>query len=420
MGKLSERVASTWQRRNPKDSPIPRNAYAPAANDALGLVGFRQTDAHMEDNRAVIDYVAPDGTSALKITFDGMHVADVQWEPSEPKLPDRPLGRAPRTFNEFSGEIDRITRQVATEHGNYAHLTGVVVDPNRIDYSGQHDWQGVVHLSKNVTPDILMAAAVRSRGRKLNDDQKRGMWASTHSAVHEGMHAAFPITEQFYEDDINGLMEEALTEELSHLVTIRLLREQGQEDVVRWAADNPFDEAVLGVYGGFRKALDDLLNDAKIAPEEREEFLTHLKMDTKPGDRIAVLAHALGDDEAKVTTRFQRAVEQAQQTNDLSDLQFVPLLEGDGRPGGSERPKVAGEPVGPGDVIVVDGHPTDGARDHPPRAQLDGGGRKRRRRGPRHRPTRDPGDLARRQARLRRPRRPRRPHARAATRRRDD
>ena len=97
-------------------------------------------------------------------------------------------------------------------------------------------------------------------------------------------------------------MEEALNEEYAHVVTARVLQRLNIPEALQAKRDHPESMRVRGAYHYYRAALDDILNLAKVAPEEREDFIRHLRFEVPPcqrarviGERIARVAeHAPG------------------------------------------------------------------------------------------------------------------------------
>lgn len=272
-------------------------------DEALRRAGF--VDVGMEghkhgDHKGLVTfyYLGPDGRSRLTVKYSrgGGEVQDVSWIPVDPYDPGEELRRPPETWQEFTDDMTAYGMRMAKEHGRGATLTGRWrVNHEMTDHVAEHQWDGNVFVAPDIRSGVMSAIAQRKRtGGELSPDMKQGLYASTYSALHEALHGATPTGLASYDPTgPTGILEEALTEEIAPLETIKKLRMQGQHDVAQWAADNPEDYTRLGTYTAYRAALDDVMNEIHVAPEDREEFLYDLKFNVRPGDRMRTLATAL-------------------------------------------------------------------------------------------------------------------------------
>jgi hypothetical protein len=227
---------------------------------------------------------------------------------------------------------------------------------NREDHTGEHMWDGRIELADGIGASIDQAHAAKQAGTIMSPETAAGTYAAFRAGYHEALHAANPITPDEYHRQEGQALEEALTEEQAHVEARRALAEQGMHDVLAWAADNPVHYETVGIYGGYRNGLDELLNAARIPPEDREELIEHLKLDVTPEDRWAALGELMhaADPETFKTAKAGRdaAIAHMRRTGqDMPDV--VPLTVGADLPLGSpSRFRVANGTVGVGSTIM--------------------------------------------------------------------
>ena len=254
--------------------------------------GFLQIDNDTSNDTVSFDYLAPDGVSLLKVSYDkqGAAVKLVSWEPREVEH-KRQLTRPPQTFLEFADDLYAYAHDEGQRLGVTATVGQISAEPpeKNSDHTGIHHWNGDIELGSDVPQNIFEAAVARKRNGTLTPKQMEGVWAATQAGVHEAIHGINPTPIEVYGDGPNMVLEEAMTEELSNVETVKKLLAQGQDDVVQWAANNPTNVKRLGTYAAYRHALAFVLNAAGVEPQDREQFLRNLKFGIPPGERIPML-----------------------------------------------------------------------------------------------------------------------------------
>lgn len=267
--------------------PVFTGALAGPTDDGLRQAGFTHTAASGRE----LAYVAPDGTSELRLRFspDYRTVESVVWKPHHVKDPAKPLSRPVRNWHEFTRELDSEARSMALQHGRRAFLKSIVSDDGYVDHGAETMQDGVMHLGQEFRPSVEALAAARAAGRKPTENELRNAYAATQAGMHEAIHASTPFDVDIYSSPAAASLEEALTEELSHLEAARVLQRRGERDVLRWRANNPLDPKAVGSYRPARAALSRALNHAGIPAEQREGVLRRLLLDTAPADRLPAL-----------------------------------------------------------------------------------------------------------------------------------
>jgi hypothetical protein len=283
-----------------KVPPVTVGASGRATHEALLGAGFNAVRGEQMGPEAHVEYVHGATGSFLSTRYDlnggeGM-VGRGTWNPQEPKVNlDYPLlTEPPKSPQEFLQDTEAFIGHLSREHGTTPFLTGIEINPDRSNHNGIHGWDGVIELGKEIGPSIERVAAKRMKGETLTHADLRDTYDSLQTAIHEALHSVFPIGQSAFQGhDEHRALEEALTEELAHHYTVRRLRETGQQDVIAWRQANLDHMRVLGSYQPFRVALDKIMNEAKIAPEDRTEFLLGIKKETNADARIKALAQSL-------------------------------------------------------------------------------------------------------------------------------
>ena len=233
----------------------------------------------------------------------------------------------------------------ARTHSKWAP-SDVAFDDTLSDHTGLHTWEGHIVLAPRIRGDVQDALARVARGEK--DPFPAATYRAYHTVAHELLHGLNPVGFRSYASGENAGMplEEALTEELAHVVTTELLSEHGLTDVAQWAANNPTHPARRGIYTRYRGSLDGILNEAKIAPGDRPSLLWAMKASMSPEQRVAFLADKAGWSPERV----------AEAMNSGDRVIDVPMLGA--APHSSVEPrafKMGSEQVGPGAILVLRG-----------------------------------------------------------------
>jgi hypothetical protein len=262
----------------------------------LPLLGFRRTATSLTsaDGRpAVVDsYRAEDGR-LVRVTrgnaADG-YTDVLGSEVTKSGLVARALDRPPRSFEEFKADAAAWAERMAARHGRALGLTDIGEDRTLQDSSAYREWDGQLRFGPDVRAAVEAAAAARKRKGGLIDYQAAEMYVAEQVALHEASHAVNVEYEYDFQRPGRRNLEEALTEEASRTLVAGHLKETGQEDVLRWMAQNPDHGYLEGNYRSLRRALASALDRAGVAPEDREAYVMRLKFDVDPNERIQALA----------------------------------------------------------------------------------------------------------------------------------
>ena len=304
----------------------------------------------------------------VAITSDGGKVLGVVWNPvtrvdEVPALGDTP----PESWGDFVTDLTAIAHEVAAEVGRTAQVSDIRVGTAAEDYAnhtGSWLWGGKIVLGEEVPDGIEMIARARAEGRPLTEHEAGEVWLSYATGIHEALHAAHGISAYDYQQPALMGMEEALNEEHSRIVTAKVLKRLGLTEALQFQRDRPDSIRGRGAYLYYRSALDDILNQAKVAPEEREEFIRHLRFDVPPsqrsaliGERIARVAPEETDGPEQAARWVDGVIEHAGQVK--SPLGFEPILHVPLKDVPHSEPYlIDGRPIKPnmGVEVMVDGH----------------------------------------------------------------
>lgn len=230
----------------------------------------------------------------LQVEWDGQKVTDATTIPPLPSTDAVALDRPPHTYEEFSADIKAFANDLGTENDAEVFLPAIRVNKVLSDHAGRHLWDGTAEVGADTDVDINRAGAKREARQPLSDDELRGVWSSYWVAAHEAGHGVNPISAGMFARDPDANLEEALAEELSHVLAARRLQETGQTDVLEWRSRNLGAKSVRGNYLGERAALGRLLDDMGIRDNfDRMRFLEDLKFRTDPHERWGVIAARL-------------------------------------------------------------------------------------------------------------------------------
>lgn len=293
-------VASALDQGKLTVPPVADGMEGAASDRALRQAGFREQAAEFVPSGIRFRYAHPDAGATLSVTYtDAGTATDVMWEPRGLKtLTPRRLDSPPKTFEEFAGHLASLVSDIGIEEGVDTFLRDVTIDPSlstegSADHGGSHEWNGDVLLDRLVGPSIENAGAKAAAGIPLTANEKRETWTAYKVAHHEAMHALNPITQEDWADDAARNIEEWATEEGAYGATVEALHQHQLGEVADWAAASPLDERVQGVYLPQRAAADRILDDAGVAPEQRQALIREIKLHVDPGSRAEALAELL-------------------------------------------------------------------------------------------------------------------------------
>jgi ADP-ribose pyrophosphatase YjhB (NUDIX family) len=232
----------------------------------------------------------------LEVVFDGKGVQEADFTPGPvERQPRRELGRAPQSWQDFRQDALAWSDELAERFGADNHVTDVRLSQRLKDHAGTHQWSGEADLGGQVARDIERAGRARGAGRKLTDSQLRGVYASYWVAAHEISHGVNPADPNYFTGG-HANLEEALTEEVSHILAVERLEEQRQTDVLEWRARNRDAIPVRGNYLLERQTLAQILRSAGINdPEERRRVVFELAFEVPPAERFERLAELVHD-----------------------------------------------------------------------------------------------------------------------------
>ena len=279
--------------------------------DAFERLGWKVTTVNFREDTTdptALPVVLSDARTGSRVSMyldEHGHVVDGEWAPgarpaekSLTKLLDRP----PESFEEYGANLGLMGELLARKLGVETAIGPYVLDPSKSDHAGSHSADGTIRLGELVPGDVLIPAKVKALGREMTDGERTAYYAALKVGVHETIHGINPLGRGEYQGTGKAI-EEALTEELAHLLTHELLERQGLGDVNEWAARNPDHHRVVGSYGVYRRKLDVLFNEAKVAPEQRREMIATLANETPTNERVDVLADLLEHSGAVMTRR---------------------------------------------------------------------------------------------------------------------
>jgi ribosomal protein S18 acetylase RimI-like enzyme len=324
-------------------SPITVGDSMPAVGDLLEVHGFipSQSEQAWENGDHVRKWKHMQSGALLSILWNDRtaKVKDVTWTPGRKDwaLPEPPINYRPQSWDEFTDEIRGVAYRLAYEN-NTDPVVGEVRYVEEIgDHFGfHHSRTGLIELGAEV-PAVIRLSERRRAGQLATPEERRSAWAGYKVAVHEAIHGAGNvIPPMIYSTPLGKGIEEALTEELSHIETVELLRAHGATEVLEWLRMHPNDYKAVGTYHVYRQAMDEVLNRAKVAPEQREDYLRDLKWNVKPNERVEKIARDLVAVGAEpdfraasdyLSLRFKGAHRDVEK--DLYPTYFAPILRPD-------------------------------------------------------------------------------------------
>lgn len=322
-------------------APAEVGAHPKATHSGLLDAGFRthRQEINPESGSITWHYEHPPSGARATLTYHDHRVSYVGWEPGRVQPVLDPLTRPPSSPQEFLDDVVAVAHDIARKHDREPHIPRARFSESLGDTAGLHDWHGVVAIGPDARSAIRGMAKVREEGRPLNYAEARAVYAAYRTGVHEALHAAAPISQRYYTTNATGRgIEEALTEELSSVEAVDVLRRQGLDDVLRWVKANPADFKVEGGYSHYRHALGQILDRGQVPPEAREDVMRILKFGAEPEQRPDMLAalitgagerHGQNHEEARawIDSLFTRAARRTDREDD--DLPFAPNIRPD-------------------------------------------------------------------------------------------
>lgn len=325
--------------------------------DALEHNGFGlATSSGIADSYTWMRFHSADTGAELSVVFDAEgKVNDYTWTPGTLKKVEL-LDRPPRSYDEFTQQAVALVQQLSAEHGGHGFVKSVSLDPTGTDHSGVTDWGGNIKLGQQTYEAIDRLIGNGGTDQGLQSIELRSLYGSYKVLAHEALHASNSLRPDDYQGGA-AFLEEAMTEELAHLYAVDMLRRQGLTSTLRWAAENPLDAKTIGTYEQHRGALDEILTQARVAPEDRRDFLLHLKF-ALPSERMGIVAAELAEN----NPRFDGDEFAAEKFADalLDNARHVgqpvqaPILgRGLSDLGGEGTHRWHGMPIGAGDTVRV-------------------------------------------------------------------
>jgi hypothetical protein len=233
-----------------------------------------------------------------------MEVGVAYYSPAQvPVRADYPrASRPPETWDEFLKDATALAANIAERTNAHLGLGTIATSEHLTDHTGDHSWDGDIRLAPNVMADVQDALNKQARGETITLPSP--VYRAYHTTAHELLHAINAGTAGDYHTQGGRTLEEALVEELSHVVAQELLSDHGLGEVAQWAANNPSKDAARGTYIGFRATLDGMLNDAGVPAADRPGLLWAMKTGMQTDDRLEFLAALMKTDVEAVRGRL--------------------------------------------------------------------------------------------------------------------
>lgn len=289
-----DRRGEVAQRVRGGRNPLPVNSPVSHLDDLAGL-GWRVTARTDEPGTGHEVVALRDDRSgrSLVVTHDGAKVRASEFDPGERGVAALRSPGPPTSWRAFRADALALADELAKKHKTTAMATDFEEDPGLTDTAGRRTWEGVTEVGPDARSAVEAMAAARKAGRPLEDSQLEDYWIAAEVQAHEIGHAVNPLPQRLFVDDVERLAEEGLTEEVARQVAARRLEDQGQLDVLRWMAANPFNVNVEGNYVEQRLAWTSILDRIGVPPEERRDYLERLKFEVPPEERIATVARGV-------------------------------------------------------------------------------------------------------------------------------
>lgn len=302
----------------------------PEVGSGLTGAGFRMTRAtpDADGSGTVLSWWHPaSGAKLLTSHDDERRVTKVTWTPEGAVRATSDDDLLDDGWEKFAERALAWGDRIAEVHDDHAENRRIAVDPSFPDTSGQRDWDGTISIGSQAERTLKM---LEGRGR-LSDEDSRQVYRTLQTTNHELLHGINPIDPwDFGGGAVNANLEEALTEEISHVLTQERLFEAGRSDVLAWALDHPTNHYAAGTYQPQRTALRGLLDEFGIAPEDRRDLLFEMKFRQPTTDeRVRLLASRANVDDEAAQARIREALSGASIAANPHDAAFVPILAAD-------------------------------------------------------------------------------------------
>ena len=244
----------------------------------------------------------PTGSVLVFGSDDQMRVRDIRWQPGQKPANNPALSSyAPTTFDQFSEQAVAWAHWIGDTYDEGAEIASFNEDLNFGDTAGQRGWGGDISIGPDVRAAVETVAQLRADGTPLTNHQLEHLYRAYQCSAHELVHCVkMPDWKEWPGNVATDaqtavlILEESLTEEISHVIAADRLRAEGQLDVLAFIRDNPSVPTATGVYHDYRHRLGTLLDLAEIAPEDRQVFLMNLKFQHQTGEeRFGLLGDAL-------------------------------------------------------------------------------------------------------------------------------
>jgi hypothetical protein len=311
----------------------------------------------------------PTGSVLVFGSDDQMRVRDIRWQPGQKPANNPALSSyAPTTFDQFSEQAVAWAHWIGDTYDEGAEIASFNEDLNFGDTAGQRGWGGDISIGPDVRAAVETVAQLRADGTPLTNHQLEHLYRAYQCSAHELVHCVkMPDWKEWPGNVATDaqtavlVLEESLTEEISHVIAADRLRAEGQLDVLAFIRDNPSVPTATGVYHDYRHRLGTLLDLAEIAPEDRQVFLMNLKFQHQTGEeRFGLLGDALLR-AGQVNTREQgmrlaiNHLTSEEHSALLSKTPFTPILRpnyGETTTGRYLDPN--GTPIRTGSTAVID------------------------------------------------------------------
>lgn len=324
---------------------------------ALRVEGFVRTDSGQSetfqsyrhaDGTAVTLWSADGGT--LQPVGSGMRVTELMIERSYvPTAAEfkRDAGK-PGDWDAFVEDARKAVGMIAVRTGARFGIAAGDTQTSDLmpDHEGTHSWEGVTTFAERIKADVNDALA-RAKAMKP-DPFPASTYRAYHTVAHEFLHGVNQVGWRDYSTGQHAGMqlEEALTEELSHVVAQELLIDHGLGDVAQWGANNPLHSAVRGVYRRYRGQLDTLLNEAGVAAGDRPALLWSMKAGMSASERVQFLSQLTGKTDAEIKL--------AMTTPTANEISYLPMVTASAGSEVSPRVwKMGDHQIGRGAVAVL-------------------------------------------------------------------